>query len=74
VSGAGVPEQPRGDSVEGYPRHGRKLQKAAEEFHAHIEPTNGFTPSDGERCRQGERISTGFVESTVNQVVSIRCC
>jgi len=26
----------------------------------------------GERYRQGERISTGFVESTVNQVISKR--
>ena len=28
----------------------------------------------GERYRAGERISTGFVESTVNQVVSKRFC
>jgi hypothetical protein len=28
----------------------------------------------GERYRAGERISTGFVESTVNQVVSRRFC
>ena len=29
-------------------------------------------PNYGERYRYGERISTGFVESTVNQVVSKR--
>ena len=28
----------------------------------------------GERYRYGERISTGFVESTVNQVISKRFC
>jgi len=31
-------------------------------------------PNDGERYRYGERISTGFVESTVNQVISKRFC
>jgi hypothetical protein len=30
--------------------------------------------NDGERYRAGERISTGFVESTVNQVISKRFC
>jgi hypothetical protein len=32
----------------------------------------GFIPNYGERYRNGERISTGFVESAVNQVVSKR--
>ena len=32
----------------------------------------GFIPNYGERYRHGERISTGFVESAVNQVVSKR--
>lgn len=31
-------------------------------------------PNYGERYRAGERISTGYVESTVNQVVSKRFC
>ena len=30
----------------------------------------GYIPNYGERYRHGERLSTGFVESTVNQVVS----
>jgi hypothetical protein len=34
----------------------------------------GFIPNYGERYRQGERNSTGFVESTVNQVISKRSC
>jgi hypothetical protein len=31
-------------------------------------------PNYGEHYRCGERISTGFVESTINQVISKRCC
>ena len=52
----------------------RKLLKAVEAFHTSIENNQGFIPNYGERYRHGERISTGFVESTVNQVVSQRCC
>ena len=43
-----------------------------EEFHTYITNNAGFIPNYGERYHQGERISTGFVESTVNQVVSKR--
>src|SRR5260370_16595168 len=50
----------------------RKLLKAVEEFHTYIENNANFIPNYGERYRQGERISTGFVESTVNQVISKR--
>jgi hypothetical protein len=52
----------------------RKLLKAVEEFHTYIEKNKSFIPNYGERYRNGERISTGFVESTVNQVVSKRFC
>jgi hypothetical protein len=52
----------------------RKLLKAMEEFHTYIENNKGFIPNYGERYRHGERISTGFVESTVNQVISKRFC
>jgi hypothetical protein len=52
----------------------RKLLKAVEEFHTYIERNGGFIPNYGERYRQGERISTGFVESAVNQVISKRFC
>jgi hypothetical protein len=52
----------------------RKLLKAVEEFHTYIERNRAFIPNYGERYRNGERISTGFVESTVNQVVSKRFC
>jgi hypothetical protein len=50
----------------------RKLLKAVEEFHTYIENNTNFIPNYGERYRNGERISTGFVESTVNQVISKR--
>jgi len=40
----------------------------------YIENNKGFIPNYGERYRAGERISTGFVESTVNQVISKRFC
>jgi hypothetical protein len=50
----------------------RKLLKAVEELHTYIRNNAGFIPNYGERYHHGERISTGFVESTVNQVVSKR--
>src|SRR5882724_3744524 len=50
----------------------RKLWKAVEEFQTYIEHNAGFIPNYGERWRYGERISTAFVESTVNQVISNR--
>jgi hypothetical protein len=34
----------------------------------------GHHPYDGERYRDGERLSMGFVESMVNQVISKRFC
>ena len=43
-----------------------------QEFATYIERNGGFIPNYGERYRNGERISTGFVESTVNYVVSKR--
>jgi hypothetical protein len=52
----------------------RKLLKTVEEFHTYIERNRAFIPNYGERYRYGERISTGFVESTVNQVISKRFC
>ena len=43
-----------------------------QEFHTFIDRNRAFVPNYGERYRNGERISTAFVESTVNQVVSKR--
>jgi hypothetical protein len=44
-----------------------KLLKAVDELHTYIDNNREFIPNYGERFRQGERISTGFVESTVGQ-------
>jgi hypothetical protein len=41
-------------------------------FRATPSRNRAFLPNYGERYRNGERISTGFVESTVHQVVSKR--
>ena len=50
----------------------RKLRKAVHEFGAYIRINHKFIPNYGERYRFGETISTAFVESTVNQVMSKR--
>lgn len=50
----------------------QKLSKTLEEFQTYIKGNAAFIPNYGERYRNGERISTGFVESTVNQVISKR--
>ena len=50
----------------------KKLLKAVSEFHHYIEVNQAFIPNYGDRYRHGETISTAFVESTVNQVISKR--
>ena len=42
------------------------------EFEIYIRNNREFIPNFGERYRQGETITTAFVESTINQVVSRR--
>jgi hypothetical protein len=49
-----------------------KLWKQLREFDGYLQNNREFIPNYGERYRNGERIATGFVESTVNQVVSKR--
>ena len=49
-----------------------KLALGLEEFETYIRNSEGSIPNYGERYRQGETISTAFVESTINQVVSRR--
>jgi hypothetical protein len=49
-----------------------KLLKKLEEFEIYIKNNAGFIPNYGERWRYGETITTAFVESTINQVVSKR--
>lgn len=49
-----------------------KLLKAMREFDSYLRANAGRIPNYGERYRAGEPISTAFVESTVNQVISKR--
>ena len=49
-----------------------KLAAGVAEFETYIRNHKEFIPNFGERYRQGETISTAFVESTINQVVSRR--
>jgi hypothetical protein len=49
-----------------------KLSAGLTEFETYIGNNREFIPNFGERYRQGETISTAFVESTINQVVSRR--
>jgi len=53
------------------PEH-RKLLKAVRAFETYLTNNRAFIPNYGERYRQGKTISTAFVESAVNQVVSKR--
>jgi hypothetical protein len=50
----------------------RKLLKMVTEFAGYIRANGAWIPNYGERYRSGEAISSAFVESTVNQVVSKR--
>ena len=50
----------------------KKLLKAVREFSGYIEANQNFIPNYGDRYRHGEKISTAFAESAVNQVVSKR--
>ena len=58
---------------ETYPKF-KQLRKAVAEFHTYIVNNRHLIPNYGERYRNGEAIATGFVESTVNQVVRKRFC
>ncbi|MDQ3831645.1 MAG: ISKra4 family transposase, partial [Candidatus Tectomicrobia bacterium] len=52
-----------------YPRFPR-LKRAVRKFGTYIENNRAFIPNYGKRYRNGETISTAFVESTVNSVLS----
>jgi len=58
--------------VEHAPLEQRKLLKAVTEFGGYIRANASCIPNYGERFRSGEAISSAFVESAVNQVVSKR--
>ena len=50
----------------------KKLARALDEFGTYIDSNAGAIVNYGERYRCGERISTGFVESTINQLLAKR--
>ncbi len=50
----------------------QKLQQATHEFHVYITTNQSFLVNYGDRYRNGETISSAFVESTVNEVISKR--
>jgi hypothetical protein len=50
----------------------RRFTKAAHEFAVYVAENAGSIINYGERFRSGERISTAFVESTVNTVIGKR--
>jgi hypothetical protein len=50
----------------------QKLCSHLEEFETYISNNGQYIPNYGERYRNGEPISSSFVESTVNQVISKR--
>jgi hypothetical protein len=49
-----------------------KLAVGIADLRTYIRNNRGSIPNYGERYRQGETISTAYVESTINQVVSRR--
>jgi hypothetical protein len=51
-----------------------QLVKALSALHTYIVNNRHVIPNYGERYRHGEAIATGFVESTVHEVVSRRFC
>jgi hypothetical protein len=58
--------------IEARSNSAKKVADGLGEFETYICNNREFIPNFGERQRQGESISTAFVESAINQVVSIR--
>jgi hypothetical protein len=54
------------------PERYTRFTNSLSELHTYIENNRAFIPNYGERYRYGEAISTAFVESTVNEVISRR--
>jgi hypothetical protein len=60
------------DLIRDHSASAEKLAMGVAEFQTYIRNNQESMPNYGERYRQGETISTAFVESTINQVVSRR--
>ena len=50
----------------------QKMLQAVREFNGYITANENYIVNYGDRYRNGETISTAFVESTVNEVISKR--
>jgi hypothetical protein len=61
------------EMLEKNPANKPKMLKMVREFRGYIVANQAFIPNYGDRYRHDEPISTAFVESTVNYVVSKRC-
>ena len=57
--------------ADSYPRF-PQLKSAVQKFRTYLANNHRFLPNYGRRYRRGEAISTAFVESTVNSVISKR--
>ena len=60
------------DLIRDHSAAAEKLARGMMEFEIYIRNNREFIPNFGERYHQGETITTAFVESTINQVVSRR--
>ena len=60
------------DWIRNHSAPAEKLSASLAEFETYIRNNQEYIPNYGELYRQGETISTAFVESTINQVVSRR--
>ena len=60
------------DLIRKHSASAEKLSAGLAEFETYIDNNQESIPNYGELYRQGETISTAFVESTINQVVSRR--
>lgn len=60
------------EAIAEYSESAKKLLRTLCEFGHYIKANRVFIPNFGDRYRHGEAISTAFVESAVNQVVSKR--
>jgi hypothetical protein len=66
----GTSIEPFNETYARFPR----LVKALSELRTYIGNNRHVIPNNGERYHNGQAIATGFVEATVNEVVSTRFC
>jgi hypothetical protein len=60
------------EMLEENPANKKKMLKVVREFRTYIDANQAFIPNCGDRYQHDQIISTSFVESTVNYVISKR--